>query len=122
MLYITSSQIFEFPFMALAGMLMYLAAMLFGILRRLICAGMWLSTICDIFLGIVWAVILCIGVTAAAHGRIRAYHLLAAISGAAVIRLALHASAAELFSRVAKQLKIRLPCLKTNPFIRALFR
>lgn len=89
MLYITSTHLLEFAFMLLTGMVLFGICLLFAALRRAMCAGIWLSLVCDILMGVIWAAIFSLAVTLASEGRIRLYHPLSAALGAAIAKGAL---------------------------------
>lgn len=102
MLYKTAYQALEAPLMMLAGMAMAAAAMLFRLLRRAVCAGKWLSLICDMLLGAVWSALFLAGLTAANMGSLRLYHMLSAAAGAMLFRAAVCIPARELSRRIRR--------------------
>ena len=89
MLYETASQALEAPLMMLAGMVMAGASLFFHMIRHLICAGRWLSLVCDILMGVVWSVIFCGALIMANRGSLRLYHILSAGAGTALFHAAL---------------------------------
>ena len=75
--------------MLLTGIILWGVCAIFGIIRRLMCAGVWLSLGCDILMGMIWAAIFCLSVTIVAEGRIRLYHPVLITLGAAVLKAVL---------------------------------
>lgn len=84
MLYETLSQGWEFAAMALAGVIMGAAALVFCGIRRLMCVGKWGCLACDCVMGAVWAGIGCAALFMACRGAARMFHFLAMASGAAL--------------------------------------
>jgi len=122
MLYSTSSQALQLPLMILTGMLIGGVSLVFRGIRRLICAGIWLSLICDILMGAVWAVIFCAGITVADSGRLRLFHVLAAAAGAAMFNAAFSAPVCRI-CRAACLLPEKLSgFFKGSRFLRAIFK
>lgn len=105
MLYHTASQPLQFALMLLAGMLISAATLGFAALRRLMCAGVLLSLICDLFLGAVWAGIFCGALVIASRGSLRAFHILAACAGAALFHSALAVPAGQLLAKLHARLR-----------------
>ena len=89
MLYETASQALEVPFMMLAGMAMAGVSLLFHMIRHVICAGKWLSLVCDLVMGLIWSVIFCAAITIANRGALRMYHIFCTAAGAALFHSAL---------------------------------
>jgi len=122
MLYSTASQALEFPLLMLTGMLMAAVSLAFHTVRRLLCAGLCLSLICDIMMGILWALIYCAGIIAATGGQSRTYHILSAALGAGIF----HGAMALPLRKSAALLHLLLcSCRKTvskNRFFRAIFK
>ncbi len=122
MLYATHSQALQLPLLLLTGMLMGAASLCFRGVRRLICAGFWLSLVCDILMGIVWGIIFCAGVVIADNGRLRLFHIVSALCGAALFHvsfaipaLGIAARAYRLFARIGR-------CIAKNRLLRAVFK
>ena len=88
MLYATSHQAPQLMLMLMTGMLMAAVGLIFRGIRTLICAGTWLSLICDILMGTVWGIVFCLGLLTADMGRLRIFHLISAALGAALFHAA----------------------------------
>ena len=56
-------------------------------LRRLLCAGTWLSLLIDLLVGAGAAAIFCLALYTASYGRFRLYALLAALAGFSLFAL-----------------------------------
>lgn len=87
MLFYTIGQIHVFLWMVGAGLTVGMLYMLCAGLRRLLCAGLWLSLLIDALFGLGAAVILILAALTADYGRIRPYELLGTVSGAALFEL-----------------------------------
>ena len=81
MLFSTIGQGWEFLLMLAAGAVIALWYGLLAALRRLLCAGFWLSLGADLAFGAGAAVLFCAALTAADYGRLRLYAVLAALLG-----------------------------------------
>ena len=122
MLYETAYQALEAPLMILSGMCMTAAAMLFRGLRRLICAGTWLSLICDAAMGLIWSIIFCTALTIASRGVLRLYHILCTAAGAALFRAAFGIPVIKICAFVQRTCEKLCRKLKRNRLMRALLR
>ena len=122
MLYSTHSQALQLPLILLTGMLMGAVSLLFRGVRRLICAGFWLSLVCDILMGILWGGVFCAGVVIADNGRLRLFHIIAALCGAALFHVAFAIPAAGLTSHIALFLERACRYLSKNRLLRAIFK
>ncbi|MGI6239860.1 MAG: spore cortex biosynthesis protein YabQ [Christensenellales bacterium] len=89
MLYDTLPQAIEFAAMLLAGAAMGAAALALSYVRRLMRAGLILSFVCDLFLGVLWAILACAALTIACRGRARVYHFAGMALGGALLYAAL---------------------------------
>lgn len=81
MLFSTAGQGWVFVWMLAAGALIGAWYALLAALRRLLCAGFWLSLAADVAFGVGAAVIFCGALVAADYGRVRLYGVLAALLG-----------------------------------------
>lgn len=108
--------------MMLTGMVMASAGLIFHMLRHLICAGKWLSLICDFFLGIVWSVIFLAGLTIANRGSLRLYHILSAAAGAMLFHAAISVPIRHIASRICCRTSSLAKKLCQKRFIQALIR
>lgn len=122
MLYETSSQALEAPVMMAAGMGMAAASLVFHMIRRLICAKLWLSLACDIMMGVVWSIIFCGALTAANRGSLRLYHILAAGAGAALFHGALGVPVRRICGNICRGAGAFRRKVCKNRFIQALIR
>lgn len=121
MLYHTLSQPLQLALMLAAGMLMYASSLAFAGLRRLMGAGPALSLVCDALMGMVWAAIFCGTLTCASGGSLRAFHIVSAAAGAALMRAAVALPAAALKS-ACRVLTRALRRAGDTQLIRALLR
>lgn len=81
MLFATAGQGWVFLWMLGAGALIGAWYALLAALRRLLCAGFWLSLAADLAFGAGAAAIFCAALVAADYGRVRLYDVLAALTG-----------------------------------------
>lgn len=84
MLFTTVGQGWVFVWMLFSGMAVGLWYALTALLRRVLCAGFWLSLACDALFGLGAAAIFCAALTLADYGRLRLYAVLAALLGFAL--------------------------------------
>ena len=84
MLYYTLSQPGEFAAMLLAGVVAGMIALAFSWLRTLMRAGFFLSLACDLLMGLLWAMVVCVSLVVACRGRARAYHFIGMALGCAL--------------------------------------
>lgn len=122
MLYETAFQHMEAPLMMLTGMIMAAAGLAFQLLRHLICAGRWLSLICDMFLGAVWSVIFLFGLTIANRGNLRLYHILSAAAGAMLFHAAIGVPLKKIAARICLCARRCCAGLCQNRIIKVLLR
>lgn len=108
--------------MMLAGMVMAAAGLIFHMLRHVICAGRWLSLICDIFLGAVWSVIFLAGLVMANRGSLRLYHIFSAAAGAMLFHAAIGMPLRHIAARICRRARSLSKKLCQNRFIQALIR
>ena len=87
MLFYTIGQIHVFLWMVGAGLIIGALYMLFACVRRLLCAGFWLSLLIDVLFGAGAAVLLIIAALTADYGRICLYELLGVVLGAILFEL-----------------------------------
>lgn len=87
MLFYTIGQIHVFLWMVGAGLAIGALYTLCAFLRRLLCAGFWLTLIIDALFGLCAAVILIVAALTADYGRLRLYELLGAALGAILFEL-----------------------------------
>ena len=89
MLFSTIGQIHAFPWMIGAGLAIGALYMLCAGLRKLICAGFWLTLIIDVCFGLCAALILIAAALTASYGALRLYEFLGAALGAILFELGL---------------------------------
>ena len=87
MLFSTIGQIHVFLWMAGAGALIGALCALAAALRRLLCAGFWLTLAIDAATGLGAAVVLIAALVLGNYGVVRLYELLGAVAGLALFRL-----------------------------------
>lgn len=87
MLFSTIGQIHVFLWMVGAGLLAGALYALAAAVRRLLCAGFWLTLLIDMLTGLGVAVILIVALITGNYGRLRLYELLGACAGAALFAL-----------------------------------
>lgn len=122
MLYYTASQPLEFFALMLAGMALAAVSLIFSLTRRLICAGLWLSLVSDILMGVVWAVIVCFSLTLACRGRFRLYHLAAIAAGAALFHAAMAAPLSRIYRFFSHSASKMMARLRKNRVLRAILK
>ncbi len=122
MLYATASQALQVPLMILTGMLIGAVSLGFHAVRQLLCAGFWLSLICDIIMGLLWAVVFCAGVTIADSGRLRLFHVITAAVGTSIFYYAFSVPARRFCTSVQKRCILAAGSLSKNKVFRAVFR
>lgn len=87
MLFSTIGQIHVFLWMAGAGALIGALCALAAALRRLLCAGFWLTLAIDAATGLGAAVVLIAALVLGNYGVVRLYELLGAVAGLVLFRL-----------------------------------
>ncbi|MBQ4090446.1 MAG: spore cortex biosynthesis protein YabQ [Clostridia bacterium] len=122
MLYETSSQALEAPLMVLAGMGMGGVSLLFQLVRHVLCAGVWLSLICDMLMGVIWSAIFCGALVIANRGNLRLYHILSACAGAALFQAALGVPVRTVCGKLCIKWKHMADKARQNRLIRALIK
>ncbi len=122
MLYYTLPQAGEFAAMLLAGVAVGMIALAFSWLRRLMRAGFFISLACDLLMGLLWAIVVCVSLVVACRGRARAFHFIGMALGCALFLAAVSPLAravgrgmGRIFRAVGRQ-------LMKNGFVRALLR
>ena len=122
MLYSTHSQALQLPLIMLTGMAMGAISLCFRGVRRLVCAGFWLSLLCDILMGTLWGAVFCVGVAIADNGKLRLFHIVSALCGAALFHAAFTVPAGKLFSRISRHFAHTCRYLSKNRLLRAIFK
>ena len=89
MLFATVGQGRLFIWMMAAGAVIGLWYMLTALLRRILQAGLWLTLACDLLFGAGSAVIFLAALIAGSYGQLRFFEILAVLSGAILVPLAL---------------------------------
>ena len=87
MLFSTIGQIHVFLWMIGAGLVIGALYMLCAWLRRLLCAGFWLTLLIDILFGLGAAILMIVTLLIANRGSLRLYELLGAALGAILFEL-----------------------------------
>lgn len=90
MLFSTIGQIYIFLWMVGAGLLVGALYSLCSGLRRLLCAGFWLTLLIDTLFGLGAALILIAALVTGSYGRIRMYELLGSVIGLFLFRFGVH--------------------------------
>lgn len=101
MLFSTIGQIHVFLWMVGAGLAVGALYALCALLRRLLCAGFWLTLTIDALFGLGAAVILILAALIASYGRLRLYELLGAALGAILFELGVRPPVEWLLGRLA---------------------
>ncbi len=113
MLFSTIGQIHVFLWMVGAGLAIGALYALCAWIRRLLCAGFWLTLTIDVLFGLCAAVLLILAALVASYGSLRLYELLGAVLGAILFELgarpplewlaaAVFGRAKDRFQRIAK--------------------
>lgn len=111
-----------FIWMMLAGMAAGALYMLLALVRRLICAGFYLTLLCDLAFGLGCAVIFIAALTAANYGQVRLFALLGMGLGLALFFLAFSAPLKNL-ERLFLHLYRRIAAaLSKNRLIKVIFK
>lgn len=87
MLFYTIGQVHIFLWMVGAGLAIGALYTFCALLRRLLCAGFWLTLFIDAMFGFCAAIVLILAALTADYGRIRLYELLGAALGAILFDL-----------------------------------
>lgn len=87
MLFSTIGQVYVFLWMVGAGLLVGLLYSLCTGLRRLLCAGFWLTLWIDVLFGLGSGLILVAALVTGDYGRVRLYSLLGGCTGLLLFRL-----------------------------------
>ncbi len=122
MLYYTLPQAGEFAAMLLAGVAVGMIALAFSWLRKLMRAGFFISLACDLLMGLLWAMVVCVSLVVACRGRARAFHFTGMALGCALFLAAvspLARAAGRVFARAARTAARNLMKIR---FVRALLR
>lgn len=86
MLFSTIGQIYVFLWMVGAGLAAGALYALFAAIRRLLCAGFWLTLLMDALFGLGAGLILIASSLVASYGQLRLYELLGAVAGFALFQ------------------------------------
>ena len=111
MLFSTIGQVYVFLWMIGAGLLVGLLYSLCTGLRRLLCAGFWLTLLIDVLFGLGSGLILAAALVAGDYGRVRLYSLLGSCIGLFLFRCGvdpLLRSLADMFVRLLRHTFVRI--------------
>lgn len=122
MLFSTVGQGALFLWMMLGGMAMGAWYALTALLRRILCAGFWLSLACDLLFGAGCAAVFILFSYAGSYGRLRLFDVLAAALGMALFYCAFHAPLAAI-ARSINHLAGRIRCAcASSRLLRCIFK
>lgn len=122
MLFSTIGQIHVFLWMIGAGLSIGALYAFCAWLRRLLCAGFWLTLIIDILFGLTAAVVLIVTVLLADHGRFRLYELLGAALGAILFELGIHPAVGALTAAIWQGIRGFFQKITKFRLIKVIFR
>ena len=122
MLFSTAGQGWVFLWMLAAGALIGAWYALLAALRRLLCAGFWLSLAADLAFGAGAAAIFCAALVAADYGRVRLYGVLAALAGFALFAALAFPPARAAARRVAGAVRRIFVKIRSFRWIKVIFR
>ena len=91
-------------------------------LRRLLCAGAWLSLAADLAFGAGAAVIFCLALVAANYGRLRLYAVLAALAGFALFSAGVFPPAKRFAPALARGLRQIVVTIGQYRWIKVIFK
>ena len=122
MLFSTAGQGWVFLWMLAAGALIGAWYALLAALRRLLCAGFWLSLAADVAFGAGAAAIFCAALVAANYGVVRLYAVLGAALGFALFAAGAYPpgrAAARALARAARHIFVKISRFR---WIKVIFR
>ena len=122
MLFSTIGQIHVFLWMIGAGLAIGAFYALCAWLRRLLCAGFWLTLTIDALFGLGAALLLIITALIADHGRLRLYELLGAALGAILFELGLRPMIESLTGSLWRRLRGIFQKISRFRLIKVIFR
>lgn len=122
MLYYTLPQAGEFAAMLLSGVAAGMIALAFSWLRRLMRAGFFISLLCDLLMGLLWALVVSASLVAACRGRARAYHFVGMALGCALFLAAVSPLARAVGRALSRAARAAAARLSKNRFVRALLK
>lgn len=122
MLFYTIGQIHVFLWMVGAGLIIGALYTLCAFLRRLLCAGLWLSLLIDALFGLLAALILIAAALTADYGRIRLYELLGSVAGAALFEMGIRPPLETLASAAFRALKKAVKTIANIRPIKVIFK
>ena len=122
MLFSTAGQGWVFVWMLAAGALIGAWYALLAALRRLLCAGFWLSLAADIAFGAGAAVLFCGALVTADYGRVRRYDVLASLLGFFLFAAGAFPPARRLAARFAGAVRHIFVKIRAFRWIKVIFR
>lgn len=122
MLFSTIGQIHVFLWMVGAGLAVGALYALCAWIRRLLCAGFWLTLTIDALFGLGAAVILIVAALIASYGRLRLYELLGAVLGAILFELGVRPPLEALFGAIFARLRRLFQKIANFRLIKVIFK
>lgn len=122
MLFYTIGQVHIFLWMVGAGLAIGALYTLCALLRRLLCAGFWLTLFIDAMFGFCAAIVLILAALTADYGRIRLYELLGAALGAILFDLGVRPLIEKLITLAAYGLGCLFKTMTNIRLIKVIFK
>lgn len=122
MLFYTIGQVHILLWMVGAGLAIGALYTLCALVRRLLCAGFWLTLFIDALFGFCVALVLIVAALTADYGRIRLYELLGAALGAILFDLGVRPLIEWLISRTTRGIGHLFKIITNNRLIKVIFK
>lgn len=122
MLFYTIGQVHILLWMVGAGLAIGALYTLCALVRRLLCAGFWLTLFIDALFGFCAALVLIVAALTADYGRIRLYELLGAALGAILFDLGVRPLIEWLISWAARGIGRLFKIITNNRLIKVIFK
>ena len=122
MLFATIGQGFVFLWMVGAGLAVGALCAFSSAVRRLLCAGFWLTLLIDALTGLCAGLILIAALVTGSYGQLRLYELLGAAAGAVLFRLGIEPPIRRCLSALAHVLRRIFDKIADNRLIKVIFR
>lgn len=122
MLFSTIGQIYIFLWMIGAGLLTGALYALSAALRRLLCAGFWLTLVIDALFGLGAALILIAAAVIACYGQLRLYQLLGVALGAILFELGVEPPVRRLLRALCTGLRRLFQIIANFRLIKVIFK
>jgi len=122
MLFSTIGQIHAFLWMVGAGLAVGALYALCALVRRLLCAGFWLTLVIDALFGLGAALIIIAAALTASYGRLRPFELLGAALGAILFELGVRPPLEGLFGALCALLRRAFRIIANFRLIKVIFK